>query len=61
MVTMALSKSQWIQYYANQIYSLYNTLQHPLDISEDYKIQIKCDLEAAYSEPLRRNMIEMTY
>ena len=61
MVAPALTKTQWIQYYASQIYNLYNCLQHPLDISEDYKTQIKRDLEPSYSDPLRRNMIEMTY
>ena len=61
MVTLALTKKQWIQYYANQIYNLYNNLQHPLDVSEDYKSQIECDLELSHSDPLRKNMIEMTY
>ena len=61
MVAPALTELQWIQYHANQIYKLYGRLQHPLDISEDYENQIRCDLERSYSNPLKRNLIEMTY
>ena len=61
MVAPALTKAQWIQYYTNQIYNLYTRLQHPLDISKDYKIHIQRDLETSYADPLKRNMIEMTY
>lgn len=61
MVAFTISKSQWIQYYTKQIYNLYNILQHPLDISEDYQIQIKRDLELSYSDPLKKDLIETTY
>ncbi len=61
MVAQAKNKSQWIHHYANQIFELYLRLQHPLDISANYKHQIERDLENFYREPLKRSLIEMTY
>ena len=61
MVAPVSAKRQCVHYYANQIYKLYNNLQHPFDVSEDYKKQIQYDLELPYSDPLRKNLIEMTY
>ena len=57
----AISKAQWISYYANRIFRLYLQLPHPLGISGDYIYQIERDLEALYAEPLKRALIEMTY
>lgn len=61
MAARPRDKGQWIKHYASQIFRQYMRLQPPLGISIAYKRQIEHDLESFYSEPLKREWIEMTY
>ncbi|UCC23149.1 MAG: hypothetical protein JSW23_03580 [Planctomycetota bacterium] len=56
-----ISKTEWIQHYANRILTLWLTWQTPLGVDLDFAEQLKLNLEEFYSEPLKKMFIEATY
>ena len=56
-----LSKSQWIQKYADLIYQSWLCRKGPFDVESSYIEQIKNELKDDYSNPLKRAFIEHSY
>ena len=56
-----LSKSQWIQKYANCIYQSWFCRKGPFDVGSGYIEQIETELKDDYSNPLKRAFIEHSY
>lgn len=57
----AMSKGQWLSYYAGLVYRLWLRQEGRLGVASDYTKQIEADLAAFYEHPLKRTFIEATY
>ena len=60
-MTEKLTKKQWVEKYAKRIMNYWQKLDCAFDIDINYNSHIRKDLEQAFDDPLKRQLIETSY
>ena len=56
-----MTKKQWVEKYAKRIMNYWRKLDSAFDIDNNFSRHISQDLEQAFDDPLRRQLIEASY
>ncbi len=54
-------KQGWVEKYSARILSNWKQTQAPLGVDNNYRHQVKNDLQNCFDDPLKRALIENTY
>ncbi len=61
MATIEITKEAWVDTYSERILLVWQQLQGPLGIDDQYSQQVKDQLDDFFDDPLKRSLIETTY
>jgi len=61
MTTIEVTKEMWVDEYANRILQVWHKWPSPFGLDKQYSKEVKNQLSEYFDDPLKRDLIEMTY